>query len=123
MDEYIALNCLSEGRNRQEFLKDIALVVNFRPDFTKAIDDQGRTPLHVVAEHGWLAACRVLLDGGAGVNVKTKEGLTPLHIAAKNGGTEVCQLLIERGAAILAVNATASTALHIAAAHDRAERN
>ncbi len=50
----------------------------------------------VAADH--LAAARLLLDGGANVNVQAARGHTPLHKAAFGGNAEMVRLLLNRGA-------------------------
>lgn len=45
----------------------------------------------------WLAA--LLLEHGAGINVKTKDGKTPLAFAISRNQVEMATFLRERGAA------------------------
>lgn len=58
----------------------------------------GLYPLHsaIAANQNMLA--KMLLEGGADVNVKQAQGLTPLHAAASNGNIELIILLLEAGA-------------------------
>jgi ankyrin repeat protein len=46
-----------------------------------AVSDMGRTPLHVSTQTGRLDMVKLLLDGGALVDMKRRLGLTPLHYA------------------------------------------
>ena len=47
------------------------------------------TALHVVAEAGYVATCRVLVRHGADVSRTTAHGSTPLHLAARGCNVEV----------------------------------
>jgi len=42
-------------------------------------DHEGRTPLHLAAEHGFLGVTRTLVDRNADINVRASSGDTPLH--------------------------------------------
>ena len=61
---------------------------------------RGLTPLYSAAVHGDVKLARVLLDGGASVNMSNEDfwGYTPLHYAAINGCNEMVRLLLDRGA-------------------------
>lgn len=57
----------------------------------------------------------LLLDGGAEVNMRTKESrLTPLHVAARRGLEEHVELLLGHGADVLATNREGETPLNAA---------
>jgi len=47
-----------------------------------------------------VAAVRLLIERGAGVNVVDDEGTTPLILASYRGHVEVAKVLLERGAAV-----------------------
>lgn len=72
-------------------------------DFRTA-DDQGRTPLHWVAQNKITSATetvmmvRSLLDLGVSRDSRDKAGRTPLSYAAETGLLEVMQLLVRKGA-------------------------
>ena len=53
------------------------------------------TPLHIVAEAGYINTCRVLLDHGANVSLLTGNKMTALHLAALNLNLEVLKRLLE----------------------------
>ena len=93
----------------------------------------GATPLMRAARKGDLASMRVLLEHGAGVNVRTARGATPLAYLAGFGGqirfseydthratdaefVEGVKLVLARGAEIDAADETGQTALHVAVA-------
>lgn len=45
-----------------------------------------------------METCKLLIEHGADVNVKTVRGETPLHKIACGANTEICKLLLEHGA-------------------------
>ena len=61
-------------------------------------DEDGETPLHLVAEEGYEEIAKLLIDNGADINAKDREWDTPLHLAAEKGNTELARLLIDKGA-------------------------
>ena len=56
-------------------------------------DDQGRTPLHLVATTGHLELASVLLQHGAEVSAEDASGKSPLQVAKEAGNTAMVQLL------------------------------
>jgi ankyrin repeat protein len=80
--------------------------------------DQGFTPLHsAVATDAGDAIheiVRLLLDGGADPNAKSREGGTPLHSAAFTGDLEIAELLLAYGADPNATGPKDQTPLDIA---------
>lgn len=63
-----------------------------------AEDDQGRTPLNVVAESGDVDIARVLLEHGANVSAEDNQGRTPFQIALARGDNDTIKLLSDHGA-------------------------
>ena len=64
-------------------------------------DDDGRTALHLCAEHGSPYILRALLLKGANVNAKTSDGKTPLHLVKcfyNHFGNVKVELLLNHGA-------------------------
>ena len=57
-------------------------------------------PLHsaVASDHTMIA--KMLIEGGARVNVVQSSGITPLHSAAQNGNIELLIVLLEAGAQV-----------------------
>ena len=64
-------------------------------------DDEGTTPLHLVARGGFKEMADLLLKGGAikdvGSSSKQSHNQTPLHFSVRFKNYEVAQLLIEAG--------------------------
>jgi hypothetical protein len=60
-----------------------------------AVDENGRTLLHLAAEHGHEVGIRCLLALGADINTKTAEGQTALEIAKKSSNCDNCIALLE----------------------------
>ncbi|KAK2196957.1 bifunctional Ankyrin repeat/Ankyrin repeat-containing domain superfamily [Babesia duncani] len=56
----------------------------------------GASALHVAAELGDLAICRILLDNNANANIYTEYG-TPLTISVIRGYTDITKLLLNHG--------------------------
>ena len=75
------------------------------------------TPLLWAVEAGWVAVVRVLLDNGAGLEMRNNRGETPLLLACEKQKTDVAQLLIERGAQVEARDREGQTALVRATDH------
>ncbi|KAG8527395.1 uncharacterized protein KY384_007547 [Bacidia gigantensis] len=82
----------------------------------------GKTALHLIAEHGNEAGAIILLDYGADVDATTNSsgnnqerkyngGRTPLHIAAKCGHLKLAMLLVGRGANLAAMTTSGRSVL------------
>jgi ankyrin repeat protein len=72
---------------------------------TGAIDNEGRTPLHLAVYYGdplagyeRVEVVRMLLEHGANVAAEDNEGRTACQIALAKGDEEVMELLSEHGA-------------------------
>jgi ankyrin repeat protein len=75
----------------------------------------GRTPLHSAAAVGGEETMRLLVVGGAHIDIRTKhEGETALHLAAMSGNVGAVQYLIACGADTQSQNFAGETALQVA---------
>ena len=83
----------------------------YDPDTTTR---SGSTALHLAAGAGHTEVVSVLIEAGAGVDVRRQRGLTPLYLAAMGGHAEVASVLIEAGADVDAQTDYGSTPLSTA---------
>lgn len=79
-----------------------------------AIVNENPPALLITARKGLLDTAKVLLDGGAMVNVKNADGWTALHFAAMFGFTELADVLLAHGADVSAATRYGMTPLHFA---------
>ena len=78
-------------------------------------DDDGRTPLHYVANEGHMEIAELLISKGADLNAKDKIRGTPLHYAAAYDHKEIVELIIAADADLKAKDEEGATPLHNAA--------
>lgn len=81
-------------------------------DLNEKEPTSGATPLISAVTFDRREAARVLIDGGADLNIQNKEGSTALHIAAFLCRTEIVEMLLEAGASKDVMNKVGSTALN-----------
>jgi len=84
-----------------------------------ARDGEGRTLLHLAAEHGNFVLAKDLLRKGAPVDGRDRHGMTPLHYTYRGGHTEMMRLLVAKGADVNAKDGTGLTMLIVAAGERR----
>jgi hypothetical protein len=85
-------------------------------------DADGRTPLHVVAEAGYVEVCRMFLGMGADIDaLDGAEGAPPLLLAVRSGRTAVVGLLLAKGADVTLSSSDGTNALMAAAATGHAD--
>lgn len=89
------------------------LLITFGADI-KAIDRDGRTPLHLIASYGNKGAVESIISRGVDVNAKDNDGRTPLQFAVSWGNEDVVELLISKGADVNTENNLGETPLKIA---------
>ena len=80
-----------------------------------ALDNQGRTLLHLAAMHGFTGAAALLMDRGIDVNARDDKDRTPLHYAA-HGNHLTTALLLSRGADVAVQDERGKTPLDLALA-------
>lgn len=73
-----------------------------------------RTPLEVAASKGDIKTARLLIEKGAGVNVKGSTLTSPLQEAARYGHKDIVELLISKGANVNAKNILGYAAIDFA---------
>ena len=73
------------------------------------------TPMMHSVFYGHVEMVRVLLEGGANVEMANDNQRTALHIAASYGNLEMCRLLLDWGAKVDPVDKWKETPLHDAA--------
>ncbi|WP_410542503.1 ankyrin repeat domain-containing protein [Wolbachia endosymbiont of Tetranychus urticae] len=87
-----------------------------------AIDDHGNTLLHSAAQKNDVEILKVLIKGGADVNIRNIAGDTPLfETCSRHGDITVAKYLINVGADLNLQNTHGHTALHFAAINDYSE--
>ena len=67
-------------------------------------DSYGRTPLIEASINGSINCVKILIEGGANVNLFNKYQNTPLHVAAVNNHVEIVNILLENRADIMRKN-------------------
>ncbi|CAG5035106.1 unnamed protein product [Parnassius apollo] len=78
----------------------------------------GMSALHIAAQFGGSAVCKLLLDEGhALVDARDVGGWTPLVWAAENSYSDVVRVLLERGADPVALDKEGNAAVHWCALH------
>jgi ankyrin repeat protein len=81
-------------------------------------NENGFTPLHLLAQQGKVSAAEVLLDHQAEIEVRDNWGKTPLHGASEYGQPDMIEFLLEKGADINARDKQGLTAVNRAAQSD-----
>ncbi|XP_068605764.1 ankyrin repeat and SOCS box protein 16 [Brachionichthys hirsutus] len=81
------------------------------------LSEDGSAPLHLCASSQSLRCAEALLEGGAEVNVRTRESrLTPLHVASRRGLEAHAELFLRHGADVSATSREGETPLNAACA-------
>jgi ankyrin repeat protein len=97
---------------------DVAeILINYGAD-VHLRNENGFTPLHLLAEQGKVEAAEALLKHGAEIDARDKWGKTPLHYASEYGQADMVEFLLEKGAAINARDERGMTAINRAVQPD-----
>jgi len=80
-----------------------------------ARDTHGAAPLHYAAVEGHDHVCKVLLEGGAWVDIEDDIGVRPLQLASESGHVSTVKVLIEAAADVNASDMSLNTPLLAAA--------
>ena len=102
------------GQSRDATLKQIKELVDHKAD-VNVRNAKGDTLLITATLRGDLEMAKLLIQGGADVNLKSSEdGLTPLMVAVYNGDMKMIDLLLKNKADVNATNPGGQTALFMA---------
>ena len=100
----------AEGR-----LQDLKSLVAENTALLKAVDERGKTLLHVAAECGQGEVVQYLNDVGSfSIDVKDNAGNTPLHLGVLNNHVGIADLLLSLGASAVAPNGRKVLPMHLA---------
>ena len=81
------LKCLQTCRNMDQL---------HNKRLEKSCNTDGKTPLHIACEYGYLEILKVFLkDKKCEINVQNRDGNTPLHIACYKKSLEIVRLLLK----------------------------
>ncbi|XP_034947315.1 ankyrin-1-like [Chelonus insularis] len=92
-------------------LKIIQLLLEYRSD-VNAVDNEGKSSLHIVAEKNYFMIVKVLLKFNINLNIIDNKGQTALHYAAENGNFSIVKSLLIHGADVNITSDQNKTALH-----------
>jgi ankyrin repeat protein len=94
-------------------LSSIKALVAKDPALLNAVNNNGRTPLHLAVSRGHLEMAAWLIKKGADVNLREASfQLTPLHLAVWGGHLETALMLLKNGADLQAREKDNETALY-----------
>jgi ankyrin repeat protein len=77
-------------------IEKVELLITYDADLN-AQDDEGRTPLHIAAEHDRVDICALLISKGAQLTIPDKKGILPFETALCNGSLQVVHFLLSEG--------------------------
>ncbi|RDW61122.1 uncharacterized protein DSM5745_10620 [Aspergillus mulundensis] len=80
-----------------------------------AVDQRGRTALHLAVREGRVAAVTTLLEAGANPSIPDERRKTPIHEAAVESNSDILDLLLRYGADVHAADLDGHTPLYLAA--------
>lgn len=92
----VVMNELSEAVFEGQVNKVRELLVQ-KVDLNKKINNQGDTLLHISVARDHYAIAKLLLNHGAGINIKNNHGNTALHLSVECHQYKITQLLLSYG--------------------------
>lgn len=99
------MNALDEKFFEDLWSDEAQALLKDHPELARAVDGEGKTALHWMADEGGDAGfARALLEAGADVDAEDANEDTPLHIALRGDNADVADLLLDRGADVSAWN-------------------
>lgn len=81
-------------------------------EFLNCRDAEQNTPLHLAAQTGNSSVSEILIEQGAGIDLRNTALQTPLHLAAIYGSPEVLTLIIRKGGDVNSQDNQGKTPLH-----------
>ena len=88
------------------------LQANKDPELKTCVDATKKSPLHIVANDGYLSIVELLIMNGFNVNARDRTLKTPLHYACLNGHDSVADTLIKSGADVKAKDSLGRSSIH-----------
>ena len=79
-------------------LEEVKALIKQNPDLVKAVNEAGRTPLHLACRGTHMDVVDFLLEKGAVVDLKDHGGHSPLHHAAMSDRDKAAAALLTKGA-------------------------
>lgn len=99
---------------KAEKLESLQFILNRKPGLRSAVDHNGATIMHWLAEADWPEGIELFSRAGGNVNARKKDGVTPLQVAAALGKIKALDTLIGLGAKPSLEDSRGRTALSIA---------
>ncbi len=79
-------------------LEEVKALIKQNPDLVKAVNEAGRTPLHLACRGTHMDVVDFLLEKGAVVDLRDHGGHSPLHHAAMSDRDKAAAALLKKGA-------------------------
>ncbi|MCU0467244.1 MAG: ankyrin repeat domain-containing protein [Arcicella sp.] len=120
----IGLDTISKNEKTKESANQLLLAAALHgnvQDIKKAMlkgadvncrDENGNTPLNMVAKLSYFHLVKYFVEKGAEVNTSNNEHITPLHYGVEYNNVKIVKLLLEKGANIDARDGIYETPLH-----------
>lgn len=93
----------------------VRMLIERNADVNKTTKGSHWTALHYAARRGSVAIARMLIDGGANIDLKNSMGITPFYMAAYCGNSDVSKLLVSEKADPYVIDKGGDNIMHAAA--------